>query len=116
MYRKQIYNMGKRLSIELESQEFLSVAECSKMFDLTRRTISKLLASGELRNVRFGKEKRIPVTSALYYLTRQGLFFPSEFGDEIRSEIYLAEKGMFDARRSLSKAFDEVIKNKALDI
>jgi excisionase family DNA binding protein len=111
--------MGKRLSIELEKlehQEFLSVDEVSVMFDLTRRTISKLLAEKELRYVRFGKEKRIPVTSFLYYLTRQGIMFPSEFSEKMRLGIYAAEKGMFDAKRSLTLAMDEVIKNKAIEL
>jgi excisionase family DNA binding protein len=111
--------MGKILSIELdklEHQEFLSIEEVSVMFDLTRRTISKLIADGEIRTVRFGKEKRVPVTSAMYYLTRQGLLFPSEFSEKMRLGVYAAEKGMFDAKRSLTLAMDEVIKKKAIEL
>jgi excisionase family DNA binding protein len=120
IYKKQIYNMGKMIGDipldKLETQEFLSIEEVSKMFKLSRRTISKLIATQDLRVVKWGKEKRVPVTSVLYYLTRQGIMFPSEFSEKMRLGIYAAEKGMFDAKRSLTLAMDEVIKNKAIEL
>ena len=66
---------------KLETQEFLSIEEVSKMFNLSRRTISKLIATQDLRVVKWGKEKRVPVTSVLYYLTRQGILFAGEMSD-----------------------------------
>ena len=82
---------------KLETQEFLSIEEVSKMFNLSRRTISKLIATQDLRVVKWGKEKRVPVTSVLYYLTRQGILFAGEMSDKLRKNVYACEKGMFDA-------------------
>ena len=98
------------------TQEFLSIEEVSKYFDLSIRTISKLIADGDLRFVRWGKFKKIPLTSVLYYLTRQGIMFPSEFNDERRKEIYEAEKSRWDVKTSLTVAMDEVIKKKAVEM
>lgn len=97
-------------------QEFLSIEEVSKYFQLSIRTISKLIAEEELRFVRWGKYKRIPLTSVLYYLTRQGIMFPSEFDDERRNEIYEAEKNRFDVKRSLTVSMDAIIKRKAVEL
>jgi excisionase family DNA binding protein len=97
-------------------QEFLSIEEVSKYFQLSIRTITKLLAEEELRFVRWGKYKRIPLTSVLYYLTRQGIMFPSEFDDERRKEIYDAEKNRFDVKKSLTIAMNETIKKKAIEL
>lgn len=101
---------------KLETQEFLSIEEVSLMFNLSRRTISSLIAGKELRTIKWGKEKRIPVTSVLYYLTRTGIMFPSEFSEKMRLGIYAAEKGMFDAKRSLTIAMEETIKQKAIEL
>lgn len=98
------------------TQEFLSIEEVSKYFDLSIRTISKLITDGDLRFVRWGKFKKIPLTSVLYYLTRQGIMFPSEFNDERRKEIYEAEKSRWDVKTSLTVAMDEVIKKKAVEM
>jgi excisionase family DNA binding protein len=97
-------------------QEFLSIEEVSKYFQLSIRTITKLLAEEELRFVRWGKYKRIPLTSVLYYLTRQGIMFPSEFDDERRKEIYEAEKNRFDIKKSLTVSMDSIIKRKAVEL
>jgi excisionase family DNA binding protein len=97
-------------------QEFLSIEEVSKYFQLSIRTISKLIAEEELRYVRWGKYKRIPLTSVLYYLTRQGIMFPSEFDDERRKEIYEAEKNRFDIKKSLTVSMDSIIKRKAVEL
>ena len=97
-------------------QEFLTIEEVSKYFQLSIRTISKLLAEEELRFVRWGKYKRIPLTSVLYYLTRQGIIFPSEFDDERRKEIYEAEKNRFDIKKSLTVSMDSIIKRKAVEL
>lgn len=97
-------------------QEFLSIEEVSKYFQLSIRTISKLIAEEELRYVRWGKYKRIPLTSVLYYLTRQGIMFPSEFDDERRKEIYDAEKNRFDVKKSLTVSMDSIIKRKAVEL
>ena len=97
-------------------QEFLSIEEVSKYFNLSLRTISKLIAEEELRFVRWGKYKRIPLTSVLYYLTRQGIMFPSEFDDERRNEIYEAEKNRFDVKKSLTVSMDAIIKRKAVEL
>jgi excisionase family DNA binding protein len=97
-------------------QEFLSIEEVSKYFQLSIRTITKLLAEEELRYVRWGKYKRIPLTSVLYYLTRQGIMFPSEFDDERRKEIYEAEKNRFDIKKSLTVSMDSIIKRKAVEL
>ena len=97
-------------------QEFLSIEEVSKYFQLSIRTISKLIAEEELRFVRWGKYKRIPLTSVLYYLTRQGIIFPSEFDDERRKEIYEAEKNRFDIKKSLTVSMDSIIKRKAVEL
>ena len=97
-------------------QEFLSIEEVSKYFQLSIRTISKLIAEEELRYVRWGKYKRIPLTSVLYYLTRQGIMFPSEFDDERRKEIYEAEKNRFDVKKSLTVSMDSIIKRKAVEL
>ena len=97
-------------------QEFLSIEEVSKYFNLSLRTISKLIAEEELRFVRWGKYKRIPLTSVLYYLTRQGIIFPSEFDDERRKEIYEAEKNRFDIKKSLTVSMDSIIKRKAVEL
>ena len=97
-------------------QEFLSIEEVSKYFQLSIRTISKLIAEEELRFVRWGKYKRIPLTSVLYYLTRQGIMFPSEFDDERRNEIYEAEKNRFDIKKSLTVSMDSIIKRKAVEL
>lgn len=97
-------------------QEFLSIEEVSKYFQLSIRTITKLLAEEELRYVRWGKYKRIPLTSVLYYLTRQGIMFPSEFDDERRKEIYDAEKNRFDVKKSLTVSMDSIIKRKAVEL
>lgn len=98
------------------TQEFLSIEEVSKYFQLSIRTISKLIAEEELRYVRWGKYKRIPLTSVLYYLTRQGIMFPSEFDDERRKEIYDAEKNRFDVKKSLTVSMDSIIKRKAVEL
>jgi excisionase family DNA binding protein len=98
------------------TQEFLSIEEVSKYFQLSIRTISKLIAEEELRYVRWGKYKRIPLTSVLYYLTRQGIMFPSEFDDERRKEIYEAEKNRFDIKKSLTVSMDSIIKRKAVEL
>ena len=97
-------------------QEFLSIEEVSKYFQLSIRTITKLLAEEELRYVRWGKYKRIPLTSVLYYLTRQGIMFPTEFDDERRKEIYEAEKNRFDIKKSLTVSMDSIIKRKAVEL
>ena len=97
-------------------QEFLTIEEVSKYFQLSIRTISKLIAEEELRFVRWGKYKRIPLTSVLYYLTRQGIIFPSEFDDERRKEIYEAEKNRFDIKKSLTVSMDSIIKRKAVEL
>jgi excisionase family DNA binding protein len=97
-------------------QEFLSIEEVSKYFQLSIRTITKLLAEEELRYVRWGKYKRIPLTSVLYYLTRQGIMFPTEFDDERRKEIYEAEKNRFDVKKSLTVSMDSIIKRKAVEL
>ena len=97
-------------------QEFLTIEEVSKYFQLSIRTISKLIAEEELRFVRWGKYKRIPLTSVLYYLTREGIMFPSEFDDERRNEIYEAEKNRFDVKRSLTVSMDAIIKRKAVEL
>lgn len=97
-------------------QEFLSIEEVSKYFQLSIRTITKLLSEEELRYVRWGKYKRIPLTSVLYYLTRQGIMFPSEFDDERRKEIYDAEKNRFDIKKSLTVSMDSIIKRKAVEL
>ena len=97
-------------------QEFLTIEEVSKYFQLSIRTISKLIAEEELRFVRWGKYKRIPLTSVLYYLTREGIIFPSEFDDERRNEIYEAEKNRFDVKRSLTVSMDAIIKRKAVEL
>jgi len=97
-------------------QEFLSIEEVSKYFQLSIRTISKLIAEEELRYVRWGKYKRIPLTSVLYYLTRQGIMFPTEFDDERRKEIYEAEKNRFDIKKSLTVSMDSIIKRKAVEL
>ena len=97
-------------------QEFLSIEEVSKYFQLSIRTITKLLAEEELRFVRWGKYKRIPLTSVLYYLTRQGIMFPTEFDDERRKEIYEAEKNRFDIKKSLTVSMDSIIKRKAVEL
>ena len=97
-------------------QEFLTIEEVSKYFQLSIRTISKLIAEEELRFVRWGKYKRIPLTSVLYYLTRQGIMFPSEFDDERRNEIYEAEKNRFDVKKSLTVSMDAIIKRKAVEL
>jgi excisionase family DNA binding protein len=97
-------------------QEFLSIEEVSKYFQLSIRTITKLLAEEELRYVRWGKYKRIPLTSVLYYLTRQGIMFPSEFDDERRKEIYDAEKNRFDVKKALTVSMDNIIKRKAVEL
>jgi hypothetical protein len=75
-----------------------------------------LIAEEELRYVRWGKYKRIPLTSVLYYLTRQGIMFPSEFDDERRKEIYEAEKNRFDIKKSLTVSMDSIIKRKAVEL
>jgi excisionase family DNA binding protein len=98
------------------TQEFLSIEEVSKYFQLSIRTISKLIAEEELRYVRWGKYKRIPLTSVLYYLTRQGIMFPTEFDDERRKEIYEAEKNRFDIKKSLTVSMDSIIKRKAVEL
>lgn len=97
-------------------QEFLTIEEVSKYFQLSIRTISKLIAEEELRFVRWGKYKRIPLTSVLYYLTREGIMFPSEFDDERRNEIYEAEKNRFDVKKSLTVSMDAIIKRKAVEL
>jgi excisionase family DNA binding protein len=120
IYKKQIYNMGKMIGDipldKLETQEFLSIEEVSKMFNLSRRTISKLIATQDLRVVKWGKEKRVPVTSVLYYLTRQGILFAGEMSDKLRKNVYACEKGMFDARVSLTNAMEATIKSKAIEL
>ena len=120
IYIKQLENMGNMIG-DLEllkngKQEFLTIEEVSKYFQLSIRTISKLIAEEELRFVRWGKYKRIPLTSVLYYLTRQGIIFPSEFDDERRKEIYEAEKNRFDVKRSLTVSMDAIIKRKAVEL
>ena len=97
-------------------QEFLTIEEVSKYFQLSIRTISKLIAEEELRFVRWGKYKRIPLTSVLYYLTREGIMFPCEFDDERRNEIYEAEKNRFDVKKSLTVSMDAIIKRKAVEL
>jgi excisionase family DNA binding protein len=101
---------------KLETQEYLSIEEVSLMFNLSRRTISKLIAEKQLRTIKWGKEKRIPVSSVLYYLTRTGVLFPSEFSDKLRRSVFAAEKGFYDARVALTISFEEIIKNKAVEL
>jgi excisionase family DNA binding protein len=93
-------------------QEWFSIEETSKLFQLSVRTIMKLLREGELYSVKWGKERKVRVSSVFRYLTKKGIIHPSELSKEFR-DIILAEKSMYEANKSLEFAFDDVIKKKA---
>lgn len=93
-------------------QEWFSIEETSKLFQLSVRTIMKLLSEGELYSVKWGKERKVRVSSVFRYLTKKGIIHPSELSKEFR-DIILAEKSMYEAQKSLEFAFDDVIKKKA---
>jgi excisionase family DNA binding protein len=93
-------------------QEWFSIEETSKLFQLSVRTIMKLLREGELYSVKWGKERKVRVSSVFRYLTKKGIIHPSELSKEFR-DIILAEKSMYEAKKSLEFAFDDVIKKKA---
>ncbi len=93
-------------------QEWFSIEETSKLFQLSVRTIMKLLSEGELYSVKWGKERKVRVSSVFRYLTKKGIIHPSELSKEFR-DIILAEKSMYEAKKSLEFAFDDVIKKKA---
>lgn len=93
-------------------QEWFSIEETSKLFQLSIRTIMKLLREGELYSVKWGKERKVRVSSVFRYLTKKGIIHPSELSKEFR-DIILAEKSMYEAKKSLEFAFDDVIKKKA---
>lgn len=101
---------------KLETQEFLSIEEVSTMFDLSKRTISTLIVDKELRTIKWGKYKRIPVTSVLYYLVRKGILFSSQFNQKLRLNIYESEKSMFDAKKTLTISMEEIIKKRAMEL
>lgn len=101
---------------KLETQEFLSIEEVSTMFDLSKRTISTLIVDNELRTIKWGKYKRIPVTSVLYYLVRKGILFSSQFNQKLRLNIYESEKSMFDAKKTLTISMEEIIKKRAMEL
>lgn len=93
-------------------QEWFSIEETSKFFQLSVRTIMKLLRDGELYSVKWGKERKVRVSSVFRYLTKKGIIHPSELSQEFRY-IILAEKSMYEAKKSLEFAFDDVLKKKA---
>jgi excisionase family DNA binding protein len=93
-------------------QEWFSIEETSKLFQLSVRTIMKLLREGELYSVKWGKERKVRVSSVFRYLTKKGIIHTSELSKEFR-DIILAEKSMYEAKKSLEFAFDDVIKKKA---
>jgi excisionase family DNA binding protein len=93
-------------------QEWFSIEETSDFFQLSVRTIMKLLKEKELYSVKWGKERKVRVSSVFRYLTKKGIIHPSELSKEFR-EIILAEKSMYEAKKSLEFAFDEVMKKKA---
>ena len=93
-------------------QEWFSIEETSKFFQLSVRTIRKLLRDEELYSVKWGKERKVRVSSVFRYLTKKGIIHPSELSQEFR-DIILAEKSMYEAKKSLEFAFDDVLKKKA---
>ena len=93
-------------------QEWFSIEETSKFFQLSVRTIMKLLRDEELYSVKWGKERKVRVSSVFRYLTKKGIIHPSELSQEFR-DIILAEKSMYEAKKSLEFAFDDVLKKKA---
>jgi excisionase family DNA binding protein len=93
-------------------QEWFSIEETAEFFQLSVRTIMKLLKDRELYSVKWGKERKVRVSSVFRYLTKKGIIHPSELSKEFR-EIILAEKSMYEAKKSLEFAFDEVMKKKA---
>jgi excisionase family DNA binding protein len=93
-------------------QEWFSIEETAEFFQLSVRTIMKLLKDKELYSVKWGKERKVRVSSVFRYLTKKGIIHPSELSKEFR-EIILAEKSMYEAKKSLEFAFDEVMKKKA---
>lgn len=101
---------------KLETQEFLNIEEVSNMFDLSKRTISTLITDKELRTIKWGKYKRIPVTSVLHYLVRKGILFPSQFNQKLRLNVYESEKSMFDVKKTLTISMEEIIKKKAMEL
>lgn len=93
-------------------QEWFSIEETSQFFQLSVRTIMKLLREGELYSVKWGKERKVRVSSVFRYLTKKGIIHPAELSQEFRN-IILAEKSMYETKKSLEFAFDDVIKKKA---
>lgn len=96
-------------------QEWFSIEETSQLFQLSVRTIHKLLKEGELYSVKWGKERKVRVSSVFRYLVKKGIIHASELSKDFR-EIILAEKSMYDAKKSLTIAFDDVIRKKAEEL
>ena len=96
-------------------QEWFSIEETSQFFQLSVRTINKLLKSGELYSVKWGKERKVRVSSVFRYLTKKGVIHPAELSQEFR-DIIIAEKSMYETKKSLEFAFDDIIKKKAEEL
>ena len=54
----------------LDSNAFLSRCEFSTLTDLSFRTISKLIASGEVSSIRVGRRRLIPTSPLLRFVER----------------------------------------------
>lgn len=93
-------------------QEWFSIEETAEFFQLSVRTIMKLLKEKELYSVKWGKERKVRVSSVFRYLTKKGIIHPAELSQEFRN-ILLAEKSMYEAKKSLEFAFEDVMKKKA---
>jgi hypothetical protein len=72
----------------------------------------KLLKEKELYSVKWGKERKVRVSSVFRYLTKKGIIHPAELSQDFRN-IILAEKSMYEAKKSLEFAFEDVMKKKA---
>jgi excisionase family DNA binding protein len=93
-------------------QEWFSIEETAEFFQLSVRTIMKLLKEKELYSVKWGKERKVRVSSVFRYLTKKGIIHPAELSQEFRN-ILLAEKSMYEAKKSLEFAFEKKKKKKA---
>jgi excisionase family DNA binding protein len=58
---------------EVPAKLLLTVADAARALSLSRTTIYELFASGELRSVRIGRARRIPVDALHDYAARVSL-------------------------------------------
>ena len=96
-------------------QEWMSIEETSQLFQLSVRSIMKLLEKGELYSVKWGKERKIRVTSVFCYLTRKGIVFPAELSQEFR-DIINYERNMYESEETLGFVMEKIIENKAIEL